>query len=163
MNKETMTILRRIYEQHDIKSFTQWCTSWDSQDLLEELKGIFELDDYWEPSKLGFEDGCRLLYNRIVGKVKRYRKFSGDPLRKAMDINKKEWRRLYDGYFGVDEWLDLVYDVNDTLQQHGHDGVWGGEISWKKAESGYAYRTLYHDNRKAAYNEEFYSFLFGWW
>jgi len=163
MNKETMTILRRVYERHDVNSFIQWCVNGCDPDLLEKLEVIFELDDFRRLSGLSFRNKYRLLYNRIVGKVKRYRKLSGDPLRKAMGVNKKEWRRLYDGYFGVDEWLELTYDVNDTLQQHGHDGVWGGEISWKKAESGYAYRTLYHDNRKAAYNEEFYSFLFGWW
>jgi len=108
----------------------------------------------------------RRLYNRIIGSSNGCKPFGQDPIGEAMDIHKADWLRVYtlDGHvYGVQPWYELVQMINDTLQQHGHEGVWGGNITYAKVEEGFSYRCLYHDDQDCAWEEEFYSLLFGWW
>lgn len=108
----------------------------------------------------------RRLYNRIIGSRDGCKPFGQDPLSEAMDIHKADWLRVYtlDGHdYGVQPWYELVLMINDTLQQRGHEGVWGGSVTFAKVEEGFSYRNLYHDDADIAWEEEFYSFLYGWW
>jgi hypothetical protein len=92
--------------------------------------------------------------------------FTADPIAWAMDQHREDWLRVYrmDGCaWGVQPWLELVGMINETLKNNGHPGIWGSEISYRKAEEGFAFRCLYHDDECYAWEEEFYSFLFGWW
>jgi len=165
MKEPVKVIAQNITQNHDAEGFVRWCSEVATEDDLDKLKAAFRVSEhrYWE--ELNWENRCRLLYNRILGYQHRYRKFTGNALAKAMDANKALWREYYDDYRYANptDWLRLVLAVNDTLQQHGHEGVWGGAVTYAKVEEGYSYRTLYHDDIRAAYNEEFYSLLFGWW
>ncbi len=94
----------------------------------------------------------------------RSKPFDHDPLSEAMDIHKAGWLRVYEGEdYGVQPRYELVNMINDTLKRHGHDGIWGGVVTYAKVEEGFSYRCLHHDDQDIAWNEELYSLLFGWW
>lgn len=155
--------VRNFVKNHDAESFIRWCS--DAAEDIGALNAEFRVQDHRYWSELNWENRCRLLYNRIVGQLRQYRKYPANALSQAMAANKALWRDLYDDtrHANPGDWLKLVLAVSDTLQQHGHEGVWGGCVSYAKVAEGYSYRNLYHDNPRAAYNEEFYSLLYGWW
>jgi hypothetical protein len=165
MQLELRTQARMIAHSHDAEAFVRWCTEAAGPADIAKLNTAFGVYEHRYWSEMSSENRYRLLYNRIVGYQHRYRKYRSDPLGRAMDANKALWRDYYADYryANAGDWLNLVLAVSDTLQQHGHEGIWGGCISYAKTEEGFSYRNLYHDDSKTAYNEEFYSLLFGWW
>ncbi len=149
----------------DLDAFIRWCGNDASAETLDQLYSAFKVREhrYWQ--ELSRDNRCRLLYNRILGDRQGCRQFSGDALSQAMDAHQSLWREYYDDYRHASpgDWLKLVLAVNDTLQQHGHEGVWGGSVTFAKVEEGFSYRNLYHDDADIAWEEEFYSLLYGWW
>ena len=112
----------------------------------------------------------RMLINRILGKMKRMNPYpiGTDHISLAMDDRKikKLWKDVYDsnGYEPhVSSFWYVFLAVHDLIQQHGGIGVWGGNLTRKKFGECIEYRELFHNNRRYAYTDEFYSGLFGWW
>lgn len=150
-----------IVKSKDVEDFIRWCSAHDMSGLY----ALYRVQEHRYWSELNWENRCRLLFNRIKGQQRHYRKYYANALSKAMDAHKALWRDLYNDPRCATpaEWLKLVLAVNDTLQQHGHEGVWGGCVTYAKVADGYSYRNLYHDKPGVAYNEELYSLLYGWW